>query len=78
MKVRHIVVDVGELQVPLCRGLSLQHSFEFSLMMGNSEVEVCQIVLELLELEDFSDHSPVVSNLDVFEQRAIVGGGPHE
>jgi hypothetical protein len=40
MKVRRIVVDVGELQAPLCYGLSLRHSFEFSLMMGNSEAEV--------------------------------------
>jgi hypothetical protein len=40
MEVRRIVVDMGELQVPLRRRLSLRHSFEFSLMMGDSEAEV--------------------------------------
>jgi hypothetical protein len=36
------------------------------------------MVLELLESEDFSDHSPVVSDFDVFEQHAIVSGGSCE
>jgi hypothetical protein len=36
----HIVVDVGELQAPLCCSLSLQHPFEFGLVMGDLEAEV--------------------------------------
>jgi hypothetical protein len=32
------------------------------------------MMLELSELEDLSDHPPIVSDLDVFKQRAIVGG----
>jgi hypothetical protein len=36
------------------------------------------MMLKLSESEDFSDHPPVIGNFDVFEQRAIVGGRPHE
>jgi hypothetical protein len=78
MEVCHIVVDVGELQAPLRCGLSLRHAFKFSLVMGNSEVKVRQMMFELSESEDFSDHSPIVSNFDVFEQHAVMGGGPCE
>jgi hypothetical protein len=31
------------------------------------------MMLKLSEPEDFSDHSPIVSNFDVLEQCAIVG-----
>jgi hypothetical protein len=58
---------MGKLQTPLCCGLSLRHSFKLSLVMGDLEAEVQQMMLELSESEDFSDHSPIVSNFNVFE-----------
>jgi hypothetical protein len=42
--------------------------------MGDSEVEVRQMVLKLPESEDFPNHSPVIGDFDMFKQRAIVGG----
>jgi hypothetical protein len=58
---------MGEFQTPFQCGLSLRDSPEFSLVMGDSEAEVRQMVLELLESEDLSDHPPIVSNFDMFE-----------
>jgi hypothetical protein len=78
VEVQRIVVDVGELQAPLQCGLGLRHPFEFGLMMGDLEAEVRQMMLKLSESENFSDHSPVIGDFDVFEQRAIVSGGSCE
>jgi hypothetical protein len=39
-KVRRVVVDMGEFQMPLRHGLSLRDSSELSLVMGDSEAEV--------------------------------------
>jgi hypothetical protein len=36
-------------------------------MMGDSEAEVRQMMLELLESEDLSDHPPVVGDFDMLE-----------
>jgi hypothetical protein len=35
--------------------------------MGDSEVEVRQVMFELSKLEDFSNHSPIVGGFDMFE-----------
>jgi hypothetical protein len=36
------------------------------------------MVFKLSESEDLSDHSPVVSNLNVLKQRAVLGSGSCE
>jgi hypothetical protein len=40
---------------------------DFSLKMGDLEAEVTQIMLELVELEDLFNHSPVGGDLNELE-----------
>jgi hypothetical protein len=40
---------------------------DFGLKMGDLETEVAQMMLELVELEDLFNHSPVGDDLDVLE-----------
>jgi hypothetical protein len=46
--------------------------------MGDLEAEVRQMMLELPKSEDFTDHSLIISDFDVFKQRAIVGSWSSE
>jgi hypothetical protein len=36
------------------------------------------MMLELLELEDLSDHPPIIGNFNMLKQCTVMGGGPHE
>jgi hypothetical protein len=44
--------------------------------MDDLEAEVRQMVLEFPKLKDFPDHSPIIGDFDVFEQRTVVSGQP--
>jgi hypothetical protein len=46
--------------------------------MGDSEVEVAQMMLELMESKDFPNHSPVASNFNMLEQHTVVDRGSGE
>jgi hypothetical protein len=67
VKVGHEIVKMGKLQPSLWCGLSLRHLLEFSLQMGDSEMEVWQMMLELSELKDFANHSLVINGLDMLK-----------